>query len=711
MAAMKLTERQQHIVRIEETTENPYIACLASAGSGKSTVIENRVAHVVNDLNVRPQKIAVFSFSRAATKEIRTRLKAKLGTGKFNDLTVSTLHSFAYHLVRNHYKEGITKINIFGQSQLFKTAKSFVERASLDSDMSGIDAEFFVEEYSASRKQNRRPSFVGEYWQLYQKIRDWMAERSLYTYDDLLYLTYKILSENDDLRQTYSNQYDYWFIDEAQDTTQIMIDIVEILLRKDTKLMMSFDIVQSLYQFAGADPFYLMAFLDRINAQIVQLDETFRFGPTVAKLADEVVRNIDLDERYKMFTRTHQVSNNVMYIPGSFERTNDICDDIEQKVHSGVSLNDISVLSRTNKPLVDFQKQLAKRGIPSKMRFGYFWNRKEIKLLLTIVRLFRENMLDDLLYVTKNLNENFDLDKKRLRLMYSEHHDDNVLEFLRYFLNNKVKGIGVAIKGGIRKLISYFEQVNGLLTDESRDENTGLFAAIAEAMNFSECEFMRDIETQEGTSNVEERWQFIDVLDSIRNEKEKDPFEIENLLKIEFTTEDEDEADAVQLKTIHSSKGETLPHVYLLADTFNPRFMATEDDLRSELFVLYVAITRTKTELQIWGQLPTPFTFLHKIDMDVFLDDEEELEEPDEGGPKTLLEEIRSRTVIQNNRVRQPVAIDVVSAMAETAKAVRMKVRTLDQREVEQWIPKSQMTVLNDQIAIARWLATKNRFN
>jgi hypothetical protein len=295
--------------------------------------------------------------------------------------------------------------------------------------------------------------------------------------------------------------------------------------------------------------------------------------------------------------------------------------------------------------------------------------------------------------------------------MYGAHYDEKVTDFLHYFLENKVKGLGIAANGGIRKLLTYLEEVEKLLYAENREENTKLFNDIAKALDIDECDFMRDTENEEGRSNREERWQFIDILDTIRNEKEEDPFEIETMLKIEFTTEDEEDADAVQLKTIHSSKGETLPHVYLLADTFNPKFMTTEDDIRSELFVLYVAITRTKTELQIWGRVPPQFRFLHETDMDVFIGDDEELEEPDEDGPKTLLEELYNRPVLRENRIRQPVPVNVVAAITETAKAVRMKLKTTDQREIEQWIPKSQMTIVNDQIAVARWLATKNRLN
>lgn len=708
---MKLTEKQRRIVEIEKHTENPYIACLASAGSGKSTVIENRVAHLVIDQKVDPRRIALFSFSRAATKEIRSRLKEKVGTQLFRELTISTLHSFCYYVVRDHYsKRTRTEINIFDQKQLFKTARTFIEKASPDA-YAGVNPELFVDEYVSSRKGNRRFSLDGEYYTLYQEIRDWMESRNFFLYDDLLYHAYRIFKAQPDVLENYRNRFDYWFVDEAQDTARIMIDLIEMLIRKDSRLLLSFDIVQSLYQFAGADPFYLMNFLDRIEADLLPLDETFRFGPTIASLADSVVSNIDLDERYKMFTETSQTSNKPMYIPMPLDGVGDLCDDIEQKVLSGVAPKDISILSRTNKPLVEYQKALAKRGIPSKMKSGYFWNRTEIKLLLTVVRLFMDVQFDDLQYVTKTLAPSFEIDKQRLRLMFGACEENKVTDFLRYFLHNKVKGLGIAATGGIRKLLSYLEAVEAILFAEDRDENNMLFADVAKAIDIDDCEFMRDNENEEGVSNREERWQFIDILDTMRNEKENNPFEIETMLKIEFTTESENEADAVQLKTIHGSKGETLPHVYLVASTFNENFMNTADDLRSELFVLYVALTRTKTELQIWGRLPRQFHFLHNEDMEVFIDDEEELEEPDDGGPKTLLEELYARPVIRENQVRQAVPVNVISATAETAKAVRMKILTSDQREIDQWIPKSQMTIINEKIALAQWLATKNKLN
>lgn len=706
---MKLTEKQQRIVDIEAYTQNPYIACLASAGSGKSTVVENRVAHLVLKKKVHPSKITLFSFSRAATKEIRDRLQVKLGNQLFQSLNVSTLHSFCYHVVRRHLNPGKeTPINIFGQGQFFKLASSFIDNA--EDEVSLCDPEAYVEEVESSAKNNRKPEFSGPYKALNRQVRNWMSENNLYLFDDLLKLTYNIFSTRPQLKLEYSQLYDYWFIDEAQDTTRVMIDIVELLIRPDLKLMMSFDIVQSLYQFAGADPFYLMAFIDRIGGEIMQLDETFRFGPTVAELADMVVSQIDIDKRYKMFTQTRQTSNPPIYVPvvATDIVRSKIAEDILWKVNNGTPLGDISILSRTNRPLLGFQKELARYGIPSKLKFGYLWDRKEIKMLLTVVRLFDQHNSEDLTYLTKNLAPSFGIDKKRARLMYSSYKSKSIIEFLQYFLENKVRGLGVAANNGIRLLLSYIERVAEIIEDA--ENSSTVFSEIAKALDFNDCDFMRDKTTEEGQNNREERWEFIEVLDTIRNEKEPDVFQVESMLRLEFTTEDEKDSDVVQLKTIHSSKGETLPHVYLLADTFNPKFMTDENSFRSELFVLYVAITRTRDELQIWGKLPPSFEFLEECEMES--PDLEELAVAGvEQGMPSLAVQLLERPMIRENRVRRPIPLVNATPIRESAKAVMFEIEHPERGRVQQWLPKSQMTVIDDRLAVSQWLMTKNNLN
>lgn len=710
---MKLTELQQSIVKIEEQTEDRKTACLASAGSGKSTVIENRVYHLVKNKKVKPEKITLFSFSRAATKEIRGRLKDKLGSQMFKKLNISTIHSFCYHIIREHYTPGrITEINVMANAQLAKAVDKMIGNAYPSDSYFDANSEEYMKELSDSLKQNRKPDFSPMYRDLHDIVEEWMRERDLYLFDHLLYMTYELFQQKPELRRQYQSKYDYWFIDEAQDTTKIMIDIVELLMKDDTYLFMSFDIVQSLYQFAGADPFNLMAFVDRIGAEIVQLDETFRFGPTIAELADMIVETVDLDERYKMKTKTRQMSNTPLYIPsGSYQMNKvDIADDIQGKINDGVNLKDITVLSRTNKPLVEYQKELAKRGIPSQMKFGYIWNRKEIKLLFTLVRLFKKWSPEDLIYVTQTLPGTYGIDRKRIKMMRREYRSDDVVDFLSHFITHKVKGIGDATRSGIARLTKTMESAKTVIEEGDPE----MFKHLAETVEMGDCDFMKGSYNEEGGSNAGERWEFVSILDEFRSDNEVEPFEVEAAIKIEFTTESEsEEKEAVQLKTIHSSKGETLPYIYMLADTFNSRFIKDEDSLRSELFVLYVAVTRTKTELQIWGELIPHFAFLEETEMEIIAS-EEELEERAERKPvqmgATLLDTLKKdRKFVNNYNPLRHRPFTSLEAKAQTEMAVLMKVKTPQGMTQDVWLPKSQLgyNAQLDSFAAPEWLHRK----
>lgn len=700
---MKLTERQLSIVQLEKTTNNPKVACLASAGSGKSTVVQHRVSYLVNELGVDPKKIGLFSFSRTATKEIRDRLQIDLSTQDYKNLTISTLHSFCYSIVAKYIVKG--NLEIMQTPQLVNLCKAFIEN-SKDSAIQELKASSFVNSVeSVFRDNSSLMELSAAEYSLWQKIRTWMDKRNFYLFSELLYYSFDLLKKNQRIREKYQENFDYWFFDEAQDTTKVVIDILNLLIKPSTNLFLSFDIIQSLYMFAGADPFYLMNFCNQHNMEILHLDETFRFGETISKYADKIVKTINIDDKYKLFTKTKQTSEDVVFSEvQEKDSVSFVCDDIEKLVKEGVTLSDINVLCRINKQLIFYQKELAKRGINSKLRFGYLWNRPEIKLLLTLLKLNYRNNKDDLMYVMKNLPKNYSIDKSRAKMMYSSYKSKEVIPFLRYFLDNKVAGVGPVIKNNIKNLCDLFQKIEVLVKNES----SMFFIDLANLININEAAFMQADYTKDNINNKEERWEFIEILDILRSEKECSLIEFDNMLKLEFTTEDVNTKDAVNLKTIHSSKGETLPYVYLLLDEFSSRFINTDIEYLSELFILYVAVTRAKHKLNIICKNFENHYLKFIIDDELEKIQRISCNVPEGEEEQNLLEEVFKRGYLRGNIIKSPVHVPIVSVLSETPKAFKVVIKSKRDDLITFWMPKSRMKVVNNKIYSEKWLLSRN---
>jgi len=594
---MQLTEQQLKIVNIEDFTDNKKICLLASAGSGKSVTLAYRIENLIKNKKVNPNKIALFSYSRTASKEFKDKIEDLLGKEISSQIKVSTIHSLA-HIYMSRYFHLLK----------MKAIKDYISDNFEIRAMMGISGDYYFEKKDIKNIVQRanfckvkkiplkESGLKSDEIECYVKADNWCKSINLISFNNLLLLFLELLERFPNIRQEISDSYDYIFIDESQDTTILQMDIFKQIIQDKHYLMTVGDIQQTIYEFAGSDPFYYLECMENWKADFFQLGETFRFGNTVVEYANKVVDKIDIDDKYKIKTFTNQVSEEVVLTKSEIDFVNDI---IKLKV-KGVPLHKISILTRTNVESTDYFQKLMDKGIPCYISGGSFYKRTEIQTVIKMVMLLINFNIDDLLFVFRQKKNNIDEKTLNIILDYITVNDfeiNNVLTFLEYALNYNIKGIGQFRKGHLQDEYNVFNKLKEYVTNNEEKLD---FIEIYGIIDIDSFNFMgHEINLQTGISNYTERLDNLSYLAyKYSDSKLNDIFEFFRYLKVEYENDDRGGEGKVILRTIHRSKGMTIPYTFLDVSRVGG-FISKEDDIKSELFLSYVGITRAKNRLTI----------------------------------------------------------------------------------------------------------------
>jgi len=728
---MTLSQEQKDIINYED---NCFIS--ASAGSGKTTTCGYKVYDLVQNKNIDPDNIFLFSFSRTASKELKNKIMELLPNRKIH---ISTIHSFAFTII-NTFKKilGIeSEITIKDEGYFSEVVKNYLLNNTSSKDM---DEKFI---------KNKAMSFMGKLVEQMQKNEDIYFEEkddilcynylenvkqkyNYWSFLDLLYKGYRLINSNNNIKNIYINKMKVIVVDEVQDTSILQIQFLDMFITNKTKLIFIGDVKQTLYRFNYADPYYIMDYCKSKKINILGLTTTFRFGNSINKYANIITDKMIIPEEYKLKTNILENNKDIVKYMDDID-VKKIVDDIEYKIHCGEKLDAMGILYRYNKQSLDFQKELTLRKIPFYVAGNSFLNRVEIKLCLSIVELLRKYDLQTTKYVFNKLSNTY-IDIGTLLLIdevYMEGNErGNIIDFLECGLSKKIKKIGTYRKQSLNKILSYFKEVNNIL-----NSNKFSFSAIAVIFDFDNLKFMEG-ETKEGISNIIEKNEFIKYLDSIYIDfidKDKTIYDFIANLKLNFSNSDDEDKmkDKVLLSTIHGSKGMTIPYTYLLLENFyNETFYPDirkydfnklkNEDIENlykkycedEYFVLYVAVTRAKKELHIIPENinsveSKPYYFLFDKEFKPIRN--EGINEEDITSNKSI-DELEK---IKYNPLEKYVSDDInkkdfcignnVEIVRETEKAVNFKISNYNF-----WCPKKDFKYCNNKIYISFWLINTN---
>lgn len=603
----KLNERQKEAVL---ATEGPVLV-LAGAGSGKTTVLVNRIAYMISEKHIRPWNILAITFTNKAAREMKDRIERLLGdTAK--DMWIGTFHSVCVRILRSCIdllgysrdfviydtadtktvmKECLRELDIDEKSFPVRNVLSIISNAKNDL----MDAATFENVY----KSDYRMSIIAKIYYRYQtKLR----KNNAVDFDDIILNTVKILSENPDVLSKYQDKFQYILVDEYQDTNNSQYLLINLLAQANRNLCVVGDDDQSIYKFRGANIGNILNFEDDYSdVQKITLDQNYRSTQNILDAANSVISN-NKGRMGKSLWTSNGDGNKVFVYTGTneYDEARYIARQIKKHFDEQGSFSDCAILYRTNAQSRVIEEMLMRESVPYKVLSGLrFYDRKEIKDIIAYLRVVY-NPNDDV-SLARIINEpkrkigNATLEKARNIAREKEtslydviSHADDYPEF----------------KTAIKKLLSFSEIIQSLIKLKDTVTIEDLTGRILNDTGYMPTLVMED--TTESKTRIENLGEFISVITEFEKNEETGNTLGEFLENISLVSDidgyDENEDSAV-LMTIHSAKGLEFPIVFLsgLEEGLFPgmRSMESDDDIEEERRLCYVAITRAKEQLYI----------------------------------------------------------------------------------------------------------------
>lgn len=589
------------------TTEG---ACLviAGAGSGKTKVLTHKIAYLIQDKNVAPWNILAITFTNKAANEMKERI-ARLVGEQAKDIWMGTFHSICVRILRSH----IDKIGFDSSFIIFDTSdqktliKKCIKDLELDNDSfteRSVQAEISnakndmlePEEYSRRAKGDFRKENIALVYDMYQKN---LKENNAIDFDDIINFAIKILKENEQLLDYYSNKFRYILVDEYQDTNKSQFTLVKMLARNNGNITVVGDNDQGIYSFRGADISNILNFeRDFKETKIIKLEQNYRCTGNILKVANSVIKNNETKYEKKLWTenRTGELPK-IYSADNEYDEGRYIVDQINHlRTQENYKFSDFVVLYRMNTQSRAIEDILAREAIPYKVVGGLkFFDRKEIKDIISYLRLIQNPM--DNLSLTRVINEpkrgigKTSLDKitdlavQNETSMYEiiKHADEYGLN--RVFMNS-------------REFINVIEEL--------RSKKDSLTISDLVKQTLKKTGYMKALEderTIEAENRIENLEEFLTVTSEFETQEAENT--LENFLQgmtlsSDLDGMDEEEA-SVTLMTLHSAKGLEFPVVFLVGmeEGIFPGYksIGEESAIEEERRLCYVGITRAKESL------------------------------------------------------------------------------------------------------------------
>ncbi len=631
------------------TTVNGALLVLAGAGSGKTTVLVNRIANLVKYGNAyksdicrnlteediaaamqylegktdilpqgvfcvdapRPWEILAITFTNKAAGELKERIAKKLGSGA-EDIWAGTFHSICGKILRiNAERIGFTsRFTIYDsddQKRLMKDImkeqnvdeKLFPAKAVLSAISSAKDALVSPEEFSATAGSDLKNQTVAKLYREYQKR---LSAADAMDFDDMICHTVRLFSENEDVLERYSGRFRYIMVDEYQDTNHAQYELVRLLSSVHGNLCVVGDDDQSIYRFRGATIENILNFEDDFRGAVtIRLEQNYRSTGNILSAANEVISN-NKGRKGKTLWTAGEDGDLIQIYTASDERgeARYITDCILENVRNGAHFSDHAILYRMNAQSAAVENVFARSGVSYRVIGGMrFYDRKEIRDVLAYLNLI---------------------------------HNNNDEIRLRRIINEPKRGIGNTTVSHAMEIaatlgISLFECF------ESADQYAPIARAAAKLSDF--CKIIRELsnaaetlclselvetmldktgyrlsletdtspEAADRLLNVEE---FVNTVKQYELENDEPTLSafLEEIALVSDIDSMNETDDKVTLMTVHSAKGLEFERVFLIGmeEGIFPgqqSIFGGTAEIEEERRLAYVAITRAKCQLTI----------------------------------------------------------------------------------------------------------------
>jgi DNA helicase-2/ATP-dependent DNA helicase PcrA len=601
-----LNDKQKEAVL---ATEGPCLV-IAGAGSGKTKVLTHKIAYLLSEKNVKPWNILSITFTNKAANEMKQRVEKLVGEAS-QEMWLGTFHSICVRILRRFIDRiGFdTTFLIFDstdQRTLVKECiksiglddKLFTDRSILSEISNGKNDMLEPKAYQVKYNGDFRKEKIGEVYELYQKK---LKENNALDFDDIINYTIKILTENPDVLEYYTEKFKYVLVDEYQDTNKAQFMLVSILASKYGNITVVGDNDQGIYSFRGADITNILNFeKDFPGSKIVKLEQNYRCTGNILKAANAVIKNNENKYDKKLWTENEEGKLPCIYkAEDEYDEASYIVKQINMlKMEEYLKLSDFVILYRMNSQSRAIEDIFRRENIPYKIIGGLkFYERKEIKDIIAYLRLIFNT--SDNLSLKRIINEpkrgigktsldNIqDISDKTGKSMYE------IIKYAEQYELNRVKANSIQFVEVIEDLRKQVNQIPISELIKLTLNKTGYVKAL---------ENENTIEAESRIQNLEE---FLTV--AIEFEEQMAENTLAEFLESISLTSDidnmEESEDTVTLMTLHSAKGLEFPVVFLVGmeEGIFPGYKSIGEikELEEERRLFYVGITRAMQYLYL----------------------------------------------------------------------------------------------------------------
>ncbi|MBC8259010.1 MAG: UvrD-helicase domain-containing protein [SAR324 cluster bacterium] len=603
-----LNSQQQEAVT---TVEGP-VMILAGAGSGKTRVIIQRIAHLIQNKQIPPKQILAVTFTNKAAEEMRERLQEMLA-GKQKGVHLSTFHALGVSLLRKsiHHLGYRPNFIIYDKKDQFSVIKTIMEDHNFD-DTGLIDAksvhfeigqakslgyapEHFLEQQESSQKR-----ILGQVYRIYQQT---MKACNAIDFDDILNLTLTLFEKHPEQMGTITERFRYILVDEYQDTNRIQYKLLRHLTKLHRNLCVVGDDDQSIYGWRGAEVKNIFDFeQDFPGVKFIRLEQNYRSTQNILAAANQVISE-NTQRMPKKLWSAKQGGEKLDWLlsDSEAEEMEAVTRRIRTKImQSGRRYADFSILYRSNFQSRAVEEALREAKIPYLLVGGTsFYDRQEVRDALAYLKVIHNQNDEVSLHRIVNTPRR-GIGKTALAQANQCCHEAHLPLFKVMLRARKYENIS-------KESALIMEMFAGIITNyQQRFASEPLGTVFRELL--AEVGYLRYLETQSGDVKVRERrvQNVLELLQSVRKFSDNNSaaslqqYLERVMLFSENDNDSESKANQVAIMTFHSAKGLEFPFVFMIGmseGVFPNQRSIDEDGEDEERRLCYVGITRAQEEL------------------------------------------------------------------------------------------------------------------
>ena len=680
----RMNDRQKQAV----FTVNGPLLILAGAGSGKTTVLINRIANILrygdaynstylrddldeNDIAAckayiengtplttksqehlsvsacAPWRIMAITFTNKAAGELKDRLCAMLGETA-NDIWASTFHSTCARILRRDgerigYSSHFTVYDTDDQRRLMKSIlkeldiseKSITPKSILNEISRAKDSLISPAEYALTVGDDFRLKIISRAYTTYQKR---LEDADAMDFDDLINKVVELFKKCPDVLEYYQNRFRYLMVDEYQDTNHAQYTFVRMLAEKSGNLCVVGDDDQSIYKFRGATIENILSFENTFqNATVIRLEQNYRSTQNILDAANAVIEH---NTERKGKTLWTQNGTGAMIHLHTAENETDEAERITKIILDGVAagrkFSDYAVLYRMNSQSLTFERNFAKSGVPHRIIGGTrFYERREIREMIAYLSVINNPSDEMRLRRIINTPKRSIGDRSvEVAAQIGQQTGETLFEVVSHAKDYP------ALSRAANKMTLFAAQMQGLI-ELNNDEKVTLGELYDELVE--RIDYLNFLKTDDPESAEDRAANVQELASNLRRFEEENPEGtlsdfLEEVSLITDIDNYDNNADSVVLMTVHSAKGLEFPVVFLpgMEENIFPGMASVyvPSEVEEERRLAYVAITRAKEELYIFhAESRMIFGMTNRNRVSRFV---EEI-------PETLIEHTRSR--------------------------------------------------------------------